>query len=189
MRDGVGSIRPRASSCQTRLAVVHHFAHQLQGLRRQAEVGEAGREPRHPQDAHRVLAEGIGDVAQHALRYVALAVIGIDQPAGLVPGDRVDRQVAPRQILLQRDRWIRADGKAAVAARRLAFGPGQRIFLAGLRMQEHREVLADRQVALRDHCLGCGADHHPVVVIDGQAQQGIPYRTAHHVCPHGGSLR
>jgi hypothetical protein len=55
-------------------------------------------------------------------------------------------------------------------------------------MQEHRKVLADRQVAAGDHLVRRGAHHHPVVVAHRQAQQGIAHRAADTIGLHGGSL-
>ncbi|MGZ5272455.1 MAG: multifunctional CCA addition/repair protein, partial [Ramlibacter sp.] len=46
-------------------AGVDHVAHQVHGGGRHRELREAGCEARQPEDAHRVLAEGVGDVAQH----------------------------------------------------------------------------------------------------------------------------
>ena len=46
-------------------AVCHHLAHHGQGFGRDGKVGKARRKARQPQDAHRVFAEGVGDVAQH----------------------------------------------------------------------------------------------------------------------------
>ena len=78
--------------------------------------------------------------------------------------------------------------KAAVTARRFAFGAGQRKFLAGDRVQKNRKVLAHRLVAQRRQGFRCAADHDPVMVDDRQAQQGIAHRTTDHVNLHGGSL-
>jgi hypothetical protein len=60
-------------------AVLDHLAHQLQGFGCHAEIAEARRKTRHAQDAHRVFAEGVGHMAQHAVAQVALAAIGVDQ--------------------------------------------------------------------------------------------------------------
>ena len=63
------------------LAVLHHLAHQLHRFGRDVEVGETRCKTRHPQDAHRVFAEGVGHMAQHAGLQVALAAVGVDQRA------------------------------------------------------------------------------------------------------------
>ena len=56
-------------------------------------------------------------------------------------------EIAPRQVLLQRDVGLGVEGEAVIAPCRLALGARQRVFLARLRMQEYREVLAHGQVA------------------------------------------
>jgi hypothetical protein len=99
--------------------------------------------------------------------------------------DGVDRQVAPRKILFERDIGRRMDGEAAVAGRALAFGARQRVFLARLGMQEHREVAAHRQEALGHHLFGRGADHDPVAIAAGPAQQRIADRAADEKGLHG----
>ncbi|OQC08585.1 MAG: hypothetical protein BWX79_01620 [Alphaproteobacteria bacterium ADurb.Bin100] len=181
------------------LAVLHHFAHQLHGLGRHREIGEARRKARHAQDAHRVFAEGVGHMAQHAGLQVALAAVGVDQVIFLpilagsqrrmvIDSYRIDSKIAPRQVFLQRHLGRGVDGEALVAARGLALGARQRVLLAGLRMQEDREILAHRQVAQRAHLLGRGADDHPVPVLDRQAQQLVAHRSTHPINLHRRSV-
>jgi hypothetical protein len=55
----------------------------------------------------------------------------IDERAALVLGHRVDRQVASHQVFLERDLGAGVEGEAAIARRRLAFGAGERVLLAG----------------------------------------------------------
>ena len=86
---------------------------------------------------------------------IALALIRIDQRAGIIERHRVDRQIAPRQVLLERDVGRGVRNESFVAGRRLALGARQRVFLVRLRMQKHRKVLADRLVSERRHLLGC----------------------------------
>jgi hypothetical protein len=45
-------------------------------------------------------------------------------------------------------------------------------------MEKHREVLADRPKAGRQELLGRAADHDPVALRDGQAEQCIADRSA-----------
>ena len=59
--------------------------------------------------------------------------------ARLVARHRVDREVAAREVLLERHVGRDEELEAAVAAAVLALGARQRVFLARLRMQEHRE--------------------------------------------------
>jgi len=85
------------------LAVVDHPPHQRIGFRRHRKVGETGGEARNSQNADRILGEGFADVAEHSCRQIALPAIGVHQRAGLVLGHRVDGEVAPPQVFLQRD--------------------------------------------------------------------------------------
>ena len=67
-------------------------------------------ETRHAQDAHRVFGKGFRYVAQQARFEVSLPAVGIDDISGAVFGHRVDGEVAPAQIVLerhvgQRTRW------------------------------------------------------------------------------------
>ena len=168
------------------LAGLHHLAHQLQGLGRHREVGKARCQPGHPQDAHRVFPERQGDMAKHPLRQIGLSAPGVDHRiffsiksavspyAACLYSYRIDSNITPRQILLQRHIRRGMHGKAVVARPGLALGAGQRIFLMGLRVQKHREIAPHRQVALRQQLLGRGPHHHPVAVFHRQAQQGIP---------------
>ena len=189
------------------LAVVHHFAHQLQGVGGHGEIDKAGGKPGHAQDAHRVFAEGGADVAQHLGPQVGHAAEGIDQPGqiwlrrrvGLLTagwmwavclvgqgfgGDGVDGEVAPGQVLLQRHIGCGVEGEALVAGGGFALGAGQGDFIAGVRVQKHRKVFAHRQIALVQQSLGRAAHHHPVALVQGQTQQGIAHRAAHHVNVH-----
>ena len=148
MRLGRGSIRPRDSSCQTRSAtsastspastIARHSAI-VSGATR--EVRPARREARQPQDAHRVFGEGVRrrGAARRRCRSRRPPNGSISAPSSAC-GDRVDGEVAPRQVLFERDRRIGVDDEAAVARRRLALGARQRVFLVRLRMQEDREV-------------------------------------------------
>ena len=63
---------------------------------------------------------------------------------------------------------VGVEGEAFVAGRGLALGARQRIFLVRLRVQENREVLADRLVAQRHHFLRRGADDDPVAILTGR---------------------
>jgi hypothetical protein len=164
---------------------LHHPAHQCHRLRRDFE-GEAGGEPRHPQDAHRVLDESLADMAQHAALEVLRAPERVDQVALLVACDRVDGEVAPRQVLLQRHVRRGEHCEALVAAPGLALGAGERVFLVGLWMQEDREVLADRAETQPHHLFGIAAYHHVVMVLDRKAEQLVPDRAAYAIDLHTG---
>ena len=103
---------------------------------------------RHAQDAHRVLDKSRADMAQNACLDIAHAAIGIDEAPICIPGDGIDGEVAPRQILLQRHLGRGMDLEALVAARRLALGAGQGIFLMSPGMKKDRKILAHRPEAL-----------------------------------------
>ena len=96
----------------------------------------------------------------------------------LVARHRVDREVAALEVVLQRHVGRGEELEAAIAAAVLALGARERVFLVRVRMQEHREVLADGHVARGEHHLGRGADHHPVAVGDRAAEQLVAHRAA-----------
>ena len=168
------------------LAGRHHLAHEFHGLGRDGKIGEARRKAGQTQNAYRVFAKRIGHMAQHAILQILLAAIGIHQvfeavvacPVGR-SGDGVDGQIAPRQVLFQRHIGSGVNHKAAIAHAVLALGASQRIFLMGLGVQEHRKVAPHGHEAARAHLLRRGANHHPVRIVDGQAQQCIAHRTAY----------
>src|SRR6185312_3952057 len=93
----------------------------------------------------------------------------------------VDGEVATREVVLQRHVGRGVEAETVVARPRLALGARQRVFLAGVGMQEHREILADRLVALRQHVFGRRADHHVVAIEMRAAQQLVAYRAADQV--------
>ena len=166
------------------LARGDHPAHQRERLGRHGELGEARGEARHAQDAQRVLGEGGRHVAEEARRKVALAAAGVDQRAVLGARDRVDGEVAAQQVFFQRDLGRGVADEAGVAAARLALGTRERVFLAGLRVQEDRKVTPDRAEAVREHFFGGAADHDPVAVLDRQPEQGVAHRPADNVGLH-----
>ncbi len=165
--------------------------HQCGGFRGEGEPQrcEARHEPCRAQYPQRILDEGRADVAQHPRLDVTRAAPGIDQRAAvLVAGDGIDGEVAALQVLFQRHRRIGVDDEAAVAAPALALGARQRVFLAGMRVQEHREVAADGLEATCLHLLLGGADHHPVAVARIQPQQPVADRAADQVGLHAPSF-
>jgi hypothetical protein len=113
-------------------AVGDHLPHQQHGFRRDAKPerriprGKTG----HAQDAYRVFGEGLGDMAKHPRLEIAHAAEGIDQHAVVALRDGIDGEVAAAQIVFQRDRSHRTDDEAAITATALAFGAGERVFLA-----------------------------------------------------------
>ena len=126
-----------------------------------------------------LIAEWIcAHLAQQLGLQVALAAMRIDQLALRVLGDGIDGQVAPRQVLLQRDIGRGMHHKAFVAWRCFAFGARQGIFLARMGVQKNRKVFAYGLIAQRCHLRRRSTHHHPVFVFDGLVQQGVANGTA-----------
>ncbi len=124
-------------------------------------------------------------MAQHARLEIAPASPWIDQRAIRRARDRVDREIAALEILLERHARGGIELEAGVAAADLALGARKRVFVAGARMQEDGEVLADAPVALREQLVGRSADDDPVALLDRQAEQGVAYCPADLVDFHG----
>ena len=141
------------------LAGLDHAAAQRQRLGRDAEIGEARREAAQPQDAHGVFLEGLAHVAEHARAQVGLAAQRVDQLAIGLARNGVDGEIAAAQIVFQRHVDTGMEGEALVAVAGLALGAGERVFLFGARMQEHRKIAAHGHEAPARHILGRGADH------------------------------
>ena len=112
------------------------------------------------------------------------AVERVDDAALLVARDRVDREVAAREVLLERHVGRGVELEAVIAARGLALGARERVLLVRLRMQEHREIPADGLVAELDHLLGRRADDDVVAVLHRQAEQLVAHRAADGVDLH-----
>src|SRR3546814_7912370 len=86
---------------------------------------------------------------QHARLEIAHAAEWINQCAMLVLGNRIDGEIAATQIVFKRDIGAGVEGKALIAAPGLALGTRQRVLFSCLRIEEDREILADRLVAER----------------------------------------
>jgi hypothetical protein len=128
-------------------------------------------------------------VAQNTSLEVAAATVRIDDVAADIAvfdrlRHRVDREVTPREVFLERDVRREARGEAVVAGTGLAFGPGERVLVAGLRMQEDGKVLADGTVTEREQVVGLGADDHVVAFGKGPSEQRVPHGAAHQVRFH-----
>src|SRR5690606_1827146 len=159
---------PAALGCQLpQLAGLGQLAHELQRLvshakaQRRIAGGETGN-PQHPQG---VFGKSRRYMPQQAVSDVLLASIGVDDFALVVHGHGVDGQVAALQVLFQRNLGGGMESETAVAATALAFGSGEGVFLSGLRVEEYREVLADRAEAEVQQLLRRGADHYPVTLM------------------------
>ena len=164
-------------------AVHHHLAHQLQGGWCYRKIKTRG-ETRHAQYAHRVFGESRPDVPQYARLEVGNAAERIDDIAGVVFGQRVDREIAAREVFFQSNVGRRVKFKTVITARGLALGARQRVFLFGFRMQKYRKILADRFVAELHHFRRRGADHHEIAIGHRQAEQFIAHGAADRVYFH-----
>ena len=110
-----------------------------------------------------------------------------DQLAVFILRDGVDGEVAPLQVLFERDGRVGVEFEAVIAARGFALGARQRVFLVRLRMQEHRKIATDGFVAELRHRLRCGTDDHIVPIDHGNAHQLIAHRTTNVKGRKGGS--
>jgi hypothetical protein len=154
------------------LAIGDHFAAQRERFRghAKAEGLEARGESRQPQDAHRILAKGIGDMPQQPGVQVVAALKRIDQRAvrGLRHG--INGQIAAAQIGFQTDRGVGMHRESVIAGSGLALGPRQGVFLVGVRVEEHGKRPPHRLEPPSGQGLGAGADHHPVMLVHRQAE-------------------
>ena len=168
---------------RTGFAGGHHVAHQLQGFGGNGKTiagGKAGS----AQNAHRVFGKSGRHMAQQAQLQIAAAVERVDNlPVGVLRHG-VDAEVAPRQILLQRDIGRGVESKAGIAFGGFALGARQRVFFVALRMQKHRKIFAHRPIARREHGIGIGAHHHPIAIGHRPPQQGIAYSAANKINLH-----
>ena len=188
---GAGDFLPAALGGQClQLTGLAQLAHQRQGFLGHPETerciagGKTG-DAQHPQ---RVFGEGRGDMAQQARVEVALAAVGVVQLALGVFGHGVDGQIAANQVVFDADLRAGEEGEAAVALAGFALGAGEGVFLAGVRVEKHREVVTDRAKALGQHLCNRGANHQPVDVADRLAEQAVAHGAADFVNLHGNSL-
>src|SRR3984957_20015654 len=164
----------------------HHLLHQGARLRsyRESAVPEACGESRHAQHTHRVLDEGLRDVAQDTLLQVIRAAVGVDEFTAGTLCDGIDRKIAPAQILLQRHIGREAGAEAAIARRDFGFQAGKRVFLFGLRMQKDRELAPYGEIAELLEILRPRTDDYPVALARGDAEELIADGTADQVDLH-----
>ena len=160
------------------LALVDEAAHQRQRVRGDREVAVARGKARRAQQAHRVLGVGLADVTQHAVAQVTRAAMGVDEGAVGRARHGVDGEVAPRQVLLERDVGRGVDGEAVVAGAGLALGARERVFLVRVRVQEDGKVAPDGLEAQLQHLLRRHADDDPVPVGRGPAEQRVAHTAA-----------
>src|SRR5205823_3516300 len=94
-----------------------------------------------------------------------------DDLAVLTLGHGVDGEIAPLQILLQGHLGRGLRREAAIAGRDLALAPRERVLLASLRMQEHRELAPHRQVTGALQLLRLRPDPHPPPALRAHLEQ------------------
>ena len=115
---------------------------------------------------------------------VALAAIRIDQRAVRAARHRIDGQIAPREILLERDLGSEFDVESAIARRDFPLATRERIFFVAVGMQEDREVAAHLAIAELQQLLARSADDHPVALPHRHAEHGVSNRTADQIHLH-----
>ena len=119
---------------------------------------------------------------------VGAAAVRVDDRAVGALRHRVDRQVAPLEVLLQRHLGRELGDEAAIPGGDLALQPRERVFLGRLGMQEHGEIAAHGAVAEALHLLRRCADDDPVALVRRQPQQLVTDRTADEVDLHARML-
>jgi len=117
-----------------------------------------------------------------------LSAVRVDDAPGAVARHGIDGQVAAPQVLFERDRGREIGDETTVTWPHLALEPGERVFLVGLGMQEHREIPAHGTITQVLELGGCGAHDHPVALLDRSAQQLVPDRAAYEVDLHAHML-
>ena len=143
----------------------HHVAHQLQGLRRHSEIAKPCGKASQAQNAHRILSKSRANVAQDFGVQIALTAMGIDDVPLRVLRHGIDCEIAPAQIVIQRDTRTGLHRKTPVARCRLALGSRQGILLMCEWVQEYREVAPNGSEAHLLHLLRRRAHHHPIAVM------------------------
>ena len=123
-------------------------------------------------------------MAQNAVAQILRAAVGVDQVAVGILGHRIDAEVAPRQVVLERDLRAGLAGEARIAVPALAFAPRQRVFLPGFGMQEHGEIATDLAKAQREHLLAAGAHDDPVAFACRNAEHAVAHRAADEIDVH-----
>ena len=128
-------------------------------------------------------------MAQDSVVEIRTPVERIHEVAVFVLGHRIDSQIAARQIVLEGDIGRCEHLETPVSMAFLAFGAGESVLLAGIGMQEHREIGADLLETELDHLLRRRAGYDPISVLDLRTKQAIPYRAADLIHLHGSAYR
>jgi hypothetical protein len=109
-------------------------------------------------------------MAKHSFVEVATPSVWINEITVLGFGNGVDRQVAPSQVLFERNVRVGADLESRVAGSGLRFRSCQRIFFLRIRMQVYREAAPDTLKAACFELVTGRADDDPVTFGDRQAE-------------------
>jgi hypothetical protein len=128
-------------------------------------------------------------MTQRECAQIRRAAERIDEISVAVLRDRIDGEIAPSQVFFERDAGICIEREPVIAASGFAFGARLRIFLARLRMQKHREILADRRVALAQQFVRRRADDDVVAILHRNAEQTIAHRAADEISLHPRIMR
>ena len=183
-RRRIGSIRPIASSRQTRSGASVASSPDADSLRSNASVsGATTKSKRAAKRATRSTRSGSSANAgetwrERARPQIRFAAERIDQRAILGARHRIDREVPSLEVLLERHLRRGEKLEAAIAMPVLALGAGQRVLLARLRVEKHGKIAADRTITRCDQHLGRRADHHPVTVTRGPPEELVADRAA-----------
>src|SRR5471030_2363359 len=95
---------------------------------------EASRKTRYAQDAQRIIAESVRDVAQQTFFDILLTVVRVEQLTLGAFGDGVEGQISTHQVLFKGDIGRGITGKTVIAATRFTLGTRQRVFVMGFRV-------------------------------------------------------
>jgi hypothetical protein len=115
---------------------------------------------------------------------VVTAAERIDQRAVAGPRHGIDGEVAPRQVLFERDTRIELHRESAVTRSALALCARQRVLLVRLRVQEHGKFPADLAVTEPCQFLRRRTDHDPITFADRPAEELVPNGAAYEIHLH-----
>ena len=161
------------------------LAHQFRRRRIQRKIRQHRRKPRRPQNPQRIFGERRRHMPQPLAPQIAAPVERIDHlAASLVQSDGVNRQIAPRQILLERHLRRGMKNKAAIAAPDFALGARERVFVARARIDKHRKIRPDRAQPARRHLLRSRPHRDIIALARFAPQQAVAHRAADEIDFH-----
>ena len=171
---------------------VDHAAHERHRLGGHREFREARRKARAPENAHRVLGKRFAHVPEHASSQISGAAVGVGEVPVRIHRDRVDREIAPTEVVFERHVGRGVKDEPVVAGRGFALRARERVLLMGLRVKEDRKVAAHGLEPAAHHRLGRLAQNDPVAVLGthGEAfffEETVADPAADDVALHGSS--